>query len=348
MSEERDNAVRGAPRAASAGRTQQAPEDGELVKQSRSAQASSGFVVESADRDEPGNRPTLGLGAGEAPDDAAASSHASLQALAAEWAAAGRAAWPGLAVDEARFAAAALQRLPAGSPVERLAAGRAVHAADLWLAQACAAGEPAALRAFDQQYLVPMVGALGKLGLSADQRDELAQELRARLLVAAGGEPPRIAEFSGRADLRNWVRTAAVRAGIDLLRRRREVALDDEDELEALPGLGDDPELQYLKEHYRAELRAAVAEALSRLTARERLLLKYHHVDRLGVARLGALYQVHHATAARWLHAARDKLADEAQRLLGARLGMSPSELRSVARLVESQLDLSLRRLLAE
>jgi RNA polymerase sigma-70 factor (ECF subfamily) len=222
-----------------------------------------------------------------------------------------------------------------------------LHAADLWLCQACAAGDAAALRAFDQQYLTPLVGALGKLGLSADQRDEVAQQLRERLLVAAGGEPPRIAEFSGRADLRTWVRTAAVRAGIDLLRRRREVALDDEDELEALPVGGDDPELSYLKEHYRGELRAAVAEALAQLPARDRLLLRYHHVDRLGVEKLGALYQVHHATAARWLHAARERLAVEVQRLLGQRLGMSRSELRSVARLVESQLDLSLRRLLA-
>lgn len=284
--------------------------------------------------------------ASEVPDDMASD----VRALAAEWVAAGRAAWPALALDEARFAAEVMARLPGfatATAAERMAAGRAVHAADLWLTLACAAGDPAALRAFDQQYLAPLVGALGKLGLSADQRDEVAQELRERLLVADGGEPPRIAEFSGRAELRTWMRTAAVRAGIDLLRRRREVPLDDEDELEALPILGDDPEVQYLKEHYRTELRAAVAEALEALPARDRLLLKYHHVDRLGVERLGALYQVHHATAARWLHAARERLAAEVQQRLGQRLGMSPSELRSVARLVESQLDLSLRRLLA-
>lgn len=271
-----------------------------------------------------------------------------LRALAAEWVAAGRAAWPELSLDEARFVDEVMKRLPeaAGREAERLAAGRAVHAADLWLTQACAAGDPAALRAFDRQLLGVLGAALGKLGLAADQRDEVAQELRARLLVAQGGEPPRIAEFSGRADLRTWLRTAAVRAGIDLLRRRREVALDDEEEL-ALPVLGDDPEVQYLKEHYRAELKAAVADGLTGLPPRERLLLKYHHVDRLGVERLGALYQVHHATAARWLHAARERLAGEVQRLLGQRLGMSPSELRSVARLVESQLDLSVRRLLA-
>ena len=266
-----------------------------------------------------------------------------LRALAAEWVAAGRAAWPELSLDEGRFTAEVMKRLP---EAERLAAGRAVHAADLWLAQACAAGDPAALRAFDRQLLGVLGAALGKLGLVADQRDEVAQELRARLLVAQGGEPPRIAEFSGRADLRTWLRTAAVRAGIDLLRRRREVALDDEEEL-ALPVLGDDPEVQYLKEHYRAELKAAVAEGLAGLPPRQRLLLKYHHVDRLGVERLGALYQVHHATAARWLHAARERLAGEVQRRLGQKLGISPSELRSVARLVESQLDLSLRRLLA-
>ena len=220
---------------------------------------------------------------------------------------------------------------------------RSLHAADLSLAAACAAGDPAALAVFDEQYLAPLAGVLRATGLAADQIDDVMQELRARLLVGDGR--PRILDYAGRADLRLWVRTAAVRAGIDLVRQRRDLPVEDE-ELAALPAILDDPELLHLKDRYRDELREAVGEAITQLPARDRLLLKYTYVDGLNVDKVGAIYGVHRATAARWVGAARDALAESSRKLLVARLGVTPSELRSIARLVESQLDLSLRRLL--
>src|SRR5439155_17675697 len=111
-------------------------------------------------------------------------------------------------------------------------------------------------------------------------------------------------DYSGRADLRMWIRTTAVRLAIDLLRRKRALPIDD-DELAALPALADDPEVAHLKDRYRDELRTAIGEAIGALEARDRLLLKYHYVDGLAIDRIGALYGVHRATAARWLGAAR-------------------------------------------
>lgn len=265
-----------------------------------------------------------------------------LSRIAAEWLLAARAAWPTIQLDEQRFVAEVTARLPSEAGLD---AARAVHAADLWLTIACAAGDPLAIASFDHHYLGSIAGALVQTGLRPDQIDEVKQELRKKLLVG-DGDGPRIAAFSGRADLRTWVRTAAVRAGIDLLRRQREVPLEDEEALAALPAVADDPELAYFKVHYRSELRAAITDAIAQLAPRDRLLLKYHYVDRLGVERLGVAFAVHHATAARWLIAAREALAVRAQRLLVERLGVTRSELRSIARLVESQLDLSVRRLL--
>ena len=86
--------------------------------------------------------------------------------------------------------------------------------------------------------------------------------------------------------------------------------------------------------------------AIRELEPRDRLLLKYHYLDGLTVDRIGALYTVHRATAARWIAAAREMLATRTQRILLEKLRVTPSELRSIARLVESQLDLSMRRLL--
>jgi RNA polymerase sigma-70 factor (ECF subfamily) len=261
--------------------------------------------------------------------------------VTARWLTDARAAWPSITLDDAAFVAAVRAVLPAGATVDQ---ALALHAADLWLARACATGDPAALAAFEQNYLAPLTGVLARSGLDADQIDEVKQELRRKLLVS-DAEPPRIAEYSGRADLRTWVRTAAIRAGIDLIRKRRDLPVEDE-ELAVLPAVADDPELAHMKDRYRDELRAAIGEAIAQLPPRDRLLLRYHYVDGFSIDRIGAIYQVHRATAARWVNAARDALADQTHRLLGAQLGVTPSQLRSIARMVESQLDLSIRRLL--
>jgi RNA polymerase sigma-70 factor, ECF subfamily len=264
--------------------------------------------------------------------------------VAAEWVAAARAAWPSITLDEAVFVAQVWSKLPADASVDL---ARAVHASDLWLTLACASADPRALAAFDTHYVAPLSHVLRSLRLTPDQIDEVKQALRERLLVA-GGERPRIAEFSGRAELRTWIRTTAVRLAIDLLRSQREIPLDDDEELVAIEAATDDPELTHLKDRYRHELHAAISDAIARLASRDRLVLKLHYIDRLGVERLGATFGVHHATAARWLIAARESLAELTRQILVAKLGVSNSELRSIARLVESQLDISMRRFLVE
>jgi RNA polymerase sigma-70 factor, ECF subfamily len=265
-----------------------------------------------------------------------------LAAIAEQWPATCRTAWPSFGVDDAEFVASLLARLPADVTADE-AAG--LHVEDLYLAFACAAGDAAALAAFDREFLGGIAGALRAAGLTADAIDEVKQELRHKLLVAQDG-PPRIAEYSGRAELRLWLRTAAVRMSIDLRRRDRRNVPTDVEELDELPDLTDDPELLHLKARYRDELRAAVGEAMQQLEPRERLLLKYHYVDKLGIEKLGDVFGVHRATTARWLNAARDALALKTVRLLVARLGVVTAEVRSIARLVESQLDISVARLL--
>ena len=262
--------------------------------------------------------------------------------VAAQWLAEAHTAWPELALDEAAFVADIMSRLAPEVPIEQ---ARAIHAADLWIATACAAGDPVALARFEERYMVTLGPILASTGLAPDEIDEVKQELRRKILVA-DGDKPRISDYSGRADLRTWIRTAAIRTSIDLIRRRRDIPVDAE-ELAVLPALEADPELAHLKDRYRDELRTAIGEAIAQLVPRDRLLLKYHYVDNFSIDKIGAIYNVHRATAARWLGAAREALAVEAHRLLGTRLGISPSELRSIARLVESQLDLSIRRLLA-
>lgn len=245
--------------------------------------------------------------------------------------AAARGAWPGVEIDEAVFVDYLAER--EGDTVP--------HAGDLYLACGCTRGDPAAIAIFLRE-MVPHIEA-AVLGLGADpaQVDEVRSQLCDALLV---GSPPGIATYAGRGQLRSWVRSIAVRMGMRQLGRTRAAAGAGDDALAALAADADDPEIEHLKARYGAAFRAAFAEALAALTARQRNLLRQHYLDELTVDQLGALYRVHRATAARWVAAAREALFDDTRKRMIEALGLAPTDYDSILRLLHSQLDLSIQR----
>jgi RNA polymerase sigma-70 factor (ECF subfamily) len=218
---------------------------------------------------------------------------------------------------------------------------------DLYAACACAGGDVKAIAAVESRYFPDIDAALGKMGLPSDRIGEVKQGLRKLLFVGEPETPPRIGEYRGTGDLRAWLRVTAMRAALKLLRKDgRETPASDDAILEARSS-ADDPELAYMKAAYRAAFRAAFQEALESLHSKERTLLKQQIVDGLGIDELGALYEVHRATAARWVASAREKLLSRTRRTFMLRARISSDECESIMRLVRSQLDVSLHRRLS-
>lgn len=87
--------------------------------------------------------------------------------------------------------------------------------------------------------------------------------------------------------------------------------------------------------------------ALASLSEELRALLRYSLLDGWNVDRIGALYGVHRATAARRVAVARDQLADAIRKDLSSRLSIPVDEVDSVVRLVQSRIDVSLSRILS-
>lgn len=246
---------------------------------------------------------------------------------------------PELRVPEDVLRAYVKERVGDGAPTDEIVEG-------LHLACACARGEAAAVRAFDETYMPDVTRAVAKLRLRPEDVADVVQSLREQLLVGKNGAPPRIAEYRGTGDLAGWLRVTAVRAGLKRIRgQKREVDVDDVQL--AARSMGDDLELAYMKEGYRRVFREAFAAAMGTLDAREKNLLHQHFVDGLTVDELGTLYGTHRATAARWVQRAREHLLDETKKEFAKRAGISARECASVLRMVRSRIDVTLSKLLA-
>jgi RNA polymerase sigma-70 factor, ECF subfamily len=242
--------------------------------------------------------------------------------------------------EDAKLATALAVRLGDGDVLTAL---RQIRVADVQLVCAALDGDATALARLDALLGAEVDIAAATVRAPAGLGDEVKQRLREQLLVGDAERGPGIRDYAGRGDLRGFLRITAVRECLRLMKRQqREVGVDD---LEAhVPAV--DPELERLKVTYRAEFAECFAKALTGLDGRERTLLRLHAIDRLGIDQIGGLYSVHRATAARWLERARALVAERTEELLAERLSLTTTEVASVIRLVRSELDLSLERLL--
>ena len=257
-----------------------------------------------------------------------------------------RAAWPGVDVPADAFVRHLAEHLPLEGDLDSCLSR--MHGGDLYLACGCVASHPAALAAFDGSVLGQVAPVLHRMGLATSQVEEVVQIMRAKLLVAdERGSPPALASYAGRGALVGWVRTAARRTALSL-RRNKDEQLGGAHEGHGVEStvLPADVELDYLKSRYQDAFKQAVEEAIATLDAEQLSVLRLHYADGLSIDRIAALLNVHRATAARRIRAAVDAVRAETRRLLHARLELSTSELDSLAAVVQSQLHLSLDRLL--
>lgn len=253
-----------------------------------------------------------------------------------------RNAWPDLAVDHVALSGHLGAVCPAQMSTSAFLA--AVNAEDVALAYACASGDRAALDAFTRRFDRDLRMVFAQRRGNKPPFDEYAQVVRTRLLT---GERPRIAEFAGIGELKNWLRVAASRVLVDLQRGLPGAGHLDEEAALAVPTPDDDPETEYLKRLYRAEMKSAFERAVEDLTAVERNCLRDYYARGLTIDQLAAARGIHRATAARRVAHARSAVLRHTRQQLMQRTQMSQDELASVVRLIESQLYVSVERVFA-
>jgi len=254
-----------------------------------------------------------------------------------------RASWPTVALAPELFVRHLAERLGDGELDGLLAT---THAGDLYLACGCTHGDGQALLAFDGGFITQIPLFLARHALPPGAAEEVQQAVRVRLLVAAGQTPPRIARYTGRGPLGGWLRMVTARVLVDLRRSggtASGAAPGDPDQLESALL---DPELAFVRQESRAAIEAAVAAALGTLSEREATMLKLHLLEGLSATTIGRLIGVGERTTRRWLAETRAKVAEETRRRLAIDAPVSATELGRLFQLVQSELDVSVRRLL--
>ena len=250
-------------------------------------------------------------------------------------------AWPRLEIDDSALLAWLATKVGEHTGPTALAD---LRIESLALAFACAGGDAAAVATFEREHARDVEVALARLHIALHALDDVCQRVRARLFV---GPDAKIASYSGKGDLGHWVRTVAVRVAVSSQRGRSPL-----DRVVTTPSaVADsprDPELDWLRRQYQNEFRAAFGAALQSLDDDDRALLRFKFVDGLTLDDLALLYGIHRATVARRVAALREDLVKATREQLGGPLRVRRQDLESMVRLVRSDLDLSLSRLLGE
>lgn len=230
----------------------------------------------------------------------------------------GRARWPELALSFDAFveqAGAQLEALGQVDPAE-------VCADDLYLVAACLRRLPGAVDRFDAFTWPQVERHLRKKDATPERLAELHQLLLVRLFVpAATGEPPRIAQYTGRGPLLVWLRMTAARALVDQQRKSgRHVDLHTSFANKAADG---DVELSFIRGRYEAAFTEALREAASTLTGEQRTLLQLRYREELTSDQIALVLKTSRVTAHRRVASARDALAGQLREKLRARLLLS-------------------------
>ena len=193
---------------------------------------------------------------------------------------------------------------------------------ELALARACAAGNERAWQEFMTRFREKLYSAA--LGITKEDSSgrELADSLYADLYGTNTREGRRVSKldsYTGRGSLEGWLRAVLAQEFVKRYRsHRRFVSLEEKNEAgeqfsasDSEPSVEIDPRLQ-----------AASSEALSHLTAEDKLILAAYFLDGRTLAEIGRMLRVHESTMSRRLDKITSSLRKRIRTELMAR-GMS-------------------------
>lgn len=249
--------------------------------------------------------------------------------------------WPHVRVPFARFRQIVTAALVAGGTTLDT-----VHASDLYLVAACLDGDSAAIAVLEHDVMGAIRPSIVRACQPNGNADDIVQTTLTKLLV--GPPEAKLAQYTGKGPLLGWVRVIAVREALQAHRRTNKEFLSDEDLVVAPAGTAASVEMKMLRDMHGPSFGKAVQDAMKRLTAEQRALLRFSVRDGLSIDQIAPMLGIHRATAARRLEKARSDVFSHTQAILRERHGLSESEAKSLCTALGGEVDVSLGRALLD
>ncbi len=223
---------------------------------------------------------------------------------------------------------------------------RSLHAEELVLASACAAGDDAAWEKFIVLYRETIYHAAYGIAGSDSVGRELADSLYADLygLRARDGERySPLLLYHGRGSLAGWLRSVLAQRFVDLHRKtHREVSLDEQAEPSAPQRTA---EASAPPERVTSLIQQVVQKTLVRLPSDQRFILSAYYLDGRTLKQIASLLGVHESTVSRLLSRLTASLRKQ---IVGElrRIGMSRREAEESMEVDVRDLEIQVRNIL--
>jgi RNA polymerase sigma-70 factor, ECF subfamily len=205
-----------------------------------------------------------------------------------------------------------------------------IHCEDLFLAMGCSRQDRVAWEHFADEYIPLLRDFSTRSCGDSSEGEDLAQEITVKMLK----EGNRLAGYNGRGSLGGWLRAAVAHAAVDRFRRaRRLVSLDDSSHSE-LPAesidSAEDDRQEALDSRWGPIISNAVSEIISRLPARDRLVLGLYYLRGISLIAIGRQFMMHEATVSRWLKRLRLYIRKQLEMDLRKKHGLRADDISSL------------------
>lgn len=240
----------------------------------------------------------------------------------------------------------------------------ALNADDLCLIIACEKNDETAWSELVAKYDSTVKSAARKFSGNTEDAEDLASSIWAELYglkeTAEGARRSKLGYYSGRGSLAGWLRAVVSQLAVDEFRKQsRFVQIEETREFENLANESsrensgnakivshaENPEEVFAERETSRDVSNALKEAIKRLEAEDKLILKLYYFDNLKLKEIGAALGFHEATASRKLDRIQANVRKSVEKILVAEKGWQAEEVKRHLAETASKLDLSVEKL---
>ena len=235
-----------------------------------------------------------------------------------------------------------------------------IRADDFCLVFACERGDEKAWEDLVKNFDATVKSAARRISGNNDDAEDLASSIWAELYGLREGKS-KLAYFSGRGSLAGWLRAVTNQLAIDQFRKmKRLVQIEEDREFENLTQNAsektgnekivshtENPEEIFSEKQTAKDVSEALKQAIERLEAEDKLILKLYYFDDLKLKDIGATLGFHEATASRKLARMQTDIRKSVEKILQANHGWSETEVKRNLSDAASKLGINLEKMFA-